>query len=105
MQENSSRHNRRLSRQYSFIVLIRPRLYGENLSQAEGSTSQPSSSLAGVCTRKQVDPFARADSARTARACSDCPDLTGLTALGGPQCLLLEKSWPGYEDVPTIPKG
>ena len=38
-------------------ILIRPRLYGENLSQAEGSTSQPSSSLAGVCTRKRITPF------------------------------------------------
>ena len=61
--------------------------------------------FSGCLYEKKDDPFPRAESARTARACSGCPDLTGLTPLGEPKCLLLEKSWPGYEDVPTIPKG
>ena len=57
------------------------------------------STLASLYMRKKVDPFTRANNARThalfvqnsARACSDCLALTKLTRLGEPKCFYGEQ--------------
>ena len=85
--------------QLSFIVLKRPGIYGENLYRLEGSPCIPTEfnikreKLKGwrpLCLSSRMlwlSRFDGVDQAEQAKVSSS------------------EKSWPGYEGVPTIPRG